>query len=163
MITLATLGGALALVMGFLALLVLGSQDSDARPSALDRAEQRAHLYPDQNPQAGRYYIPDAGRSTEHTAYLRYRILGGQDSNPKDFCRAYRITGPGRTDAPIPRDVADGLGATVPARADIAFTDRDGGVRRELYAVYAGPDGGSSDAERFGEAGARVFVRAQTS
>lgn len=31
MITLATLGGALALVMGFLA-LILGSQDSDARP-----------------------------------------------------------------------------------------------------------------------------------
>ncbi|MET7932349.1 hypothetical protein [Streptomyces sp. NPDC005322] len=47
---LAALGGALALALGLAALMLFDSPHSDARPSAVDRAEQRAHLSPGQNP-----------------------------------------------------------------------------------------------------------------
>ncbi|WP_431773150.1 hypothetical protein [Streptomyces cucumeris] len=130
--------------------------DSDTRTSAADRAEQLARFTPEQNPHAGRFYVPVEGRSAGHTACLRYRINGGQDSSVKDFRRTYGIEGPGRVGAAIPRAVADGLTSHVPAHADLAFTDIDEGVRRDVYVVYNGAGEGSAT-----ESGARVYVHAE--
>ncbi|QKV95624.1 hypothetical protein HUT19_30980 [Streptomyces sp. NA02950] len=156
MIPLGVLGLTL-LLLGALGMWFFLGPDSDARPSMTDRAERLARFAPEQNPHAGRFYVPVEGRTAGHTAYLRYRVLGGQDSSVKDFRATYRIGGPGRVNAVIPREVADGLTSHVPSHADLAFTDLDGGVRRDVYVVYDGPGEGSPT-----ESGARVYVLAQS-
>ncbi|MEU8823955.1 hypothetical protein [Streptomyces sp. NPDC048636] len=131
-------------------------RDSFARPSAIDRAEQLARFAPEQNPDAHRFYVPVEGHTAGRTACLRYRVNGGQDSSVKDFRATYRIGGPARVDAAIPRAVADGLTGHVPSHADLAFTDIDEGVRREVYVVYSGKGAGSTT-----KSGARVYVYAE--
>ncbi|MBL1097196.1 hypothetical protein [Streptomyces coffeae] len=156
MIPLVFLGLVLLLCAAGVVWLLLGP-DSKARPSAVDRAEQLARFAPEQIPHAGRFYVPVEGRSAGHRAYLRYRLNGSQDSNLKDFRSTYRIGGPARVDAAIPRAVGDGLTSHVPSHADLAFTDIDSGVRRDVYVVYGGQGKGSPT-----ESAARVYVLAES-